>query len=949
MEGPFGIEQKFKSPEEELAFLREQVAQRERELMARGAEVHKDQIIADKVKDYAYAAPKQVLHPSFETPKSALQELALNLSPEEHDTKIAELMAIMNEKGIKNALSVVEAMDDFHVEDDFHRFLVQYLKKGFEIPGLKPRSELFNELSMTLYEVSLPTSNEDEPEKPLKEVISAMEQFYAGMLSIDKSNDTNRYFTLEIANPNHSEEFIFYVCVPDEKKNLFEKQILSFFHDAKIHEVANDYNIFNEKGVTMGSYVVLDKHPIFPIKTYDAFDHDPMNAVLNTFSKIKKDGEGAAIQIVFRPPGENYIKTYKDSLDQIQKGVSVKKALPKTVMGDIFEGFKDALFSSKEKENKEKEKQKETVVDQIAVEHIKAKISSPFCEVNIRFIASANNPDEATKILSDIESSFNQFDNPGSNGVSFKRFSGRKANDLVRDFAFRAFNTSQVLPFNFKELTSLFHFPGTTIHATPQLRQSKASAAAAPLNMPQDGTLLGINRFRNIETKVFMTKEDRLRHMYVIGQTGTGKSTLLKNMVVQDILQGEGVCMIDPHGVDILDVLANIPKERYDDVIYFDPSYTPRPMGLNMLEYDTRYPEQKTFVVNEMLSIFNKLFDMKTAGGPMFEQYFRNAVMLTIDDPESGSTLLDVSKLLANKQFRDMKLAKCKNPLVVQFWKEVAEKAGGEASLANIVPYITSKFDNFLSNDIMRPIISQQQSSFNFREIMDNKKILLVNLAKGRLGDINANLIGLILVGKILMAALSRADALHTNPPPFYLYIDEFQNVTTDSISAILSEARKYKLSLNVAHQFIAQLEEGIRDSVFGNVGSMAIYRVGADDAEYLEKQLSPVFTAKDIINIENRNAYLKILVNGKPVPPFNIEAMPPPKGNPAVIDKLKELSYLKFGQDRAIIEAEIMEKYKKPPVPPPPPRQVPPIAPVKTAAAPTQAAEPSSATKPTV
>jgi hypothetical protein len=469
------------------------------------------------------------------------------------------------------------------------------------------------------------------------------------------------------------------------------------------------------------------------------------------------------------------------------------------------------------------------------------------------------------------------------------------------------------LPLNFKELASIFHFPGHTIHSTPQLKQSHASSAAAPLTMPQEGTLLGINRFRNVETKVFMTKEDRLRHMYVIGQTGTGKSTLLKNMVVQDILQGEGVCMIDPHGVDILDVLANIPKERYDDVIYFDPSYTPRPMGLNMLEYDTRYPEQKTFVVNEMLSIFNKLFDMKTAGGPMFEQYFRNAVMLTIDDPESGSTLLDVSKLLANKQFREMKLAKCKNPLVVQFWREVADKAGGEASLANIVPYITSKFDNFLSNDIMRPIISQQESSFNFREIMDNKKILLVNLAKGRLGDINANLIGLILVGKILMAALSRADALHTNPPPFYLYIDEFQNVTTDSISAILSEARKYKLSLNVAHQFIAQLEEGIRDAVFGNVGSMAVYRVGADDAEYLEKQLSPVFTAKDIINIENRNAYLKILVHGKPVPPFNIEAMPPPKGNPVVVDKLKELSYLKFGQDRAIIEAEIMEKYKKP------------------------------------
>jgi hypothetical protein len=415
-----------------------------------------------------------------------------------------------------------------------------------------------------------------------------------------------------------------------------------------------------------------------------------------------------------------------------------------------------------------------------------------------------------------------------------------------------------------------------------------------------------------------MSPEDRLRHFYVIGQTGTGKTTMLKNMIAQDIANGEGVCMIDPHGSDIQDILALIPKHRYEDVIYFDPSYTARPMALNMLEYDRRYPEQKTFVVNEMLSIFNKLFDMKTAGGPMFEQYFRNAVLLVMEDPETGNTLLDVSRVLSNKAYRDLKISKCKNPIVNQFWNEVAGKAGGEASLANIVPYITSKFDVFLSNDIMRPIIAQENSSINFREIMDTKKILLVNLSKGRLGDINANLIGLILVGKILMAALSRVDAINApgpdgkELPPFYLYIDEFQNVTTNSISTILSEARKYKLSLAVAHQFIAQLEEGIRDSVFGNVGSIAAFRVGAEDAEYLEKQFSPVFTAKDIMSIDNRNAYLKMLANGRPVKPFNIETMAPPQGNKAIVESIKELSHLKYGRDREGVEAEILQKYKK-------------------------------------
>lgn len=917
-------EQKFRTPEEELAYLREQVAARERELAARGAEVHRPDVIADKVRDYAAQPAAAVLHESYQMEKGAIQELALGLAPEEHDTKVAELFQVMKEKGIKNALTVADALNDPHVEDDFHRFLVQYIKKGYEVPGLKPRSELWRELEMTLYEVWMSDARPDanSREKHLKEIVSAMEQFYAGMLSVGDKSDPDRYFTLEIANPNHSEEFIVYVAVPDSKKNLFEKQMLSLFHDARIREVPEDYNIFNEKGVTMGSVAGLDKHPIFPLKTYDAFDHDPLNVLLNAFSKMKKDGEGAAVQISFRPPSQDYIKDYKHSLDEIQKGVKVSDALPKTTLGAVWAGMKD-FFQSKEAAEKEKEKQKERQVDQIAVENIKTKIGSPVAEVNIRVIASANTGEEATTIISEIESAFNQLDNPASNKFKWKRQTGRSLQAMAKDFSFRAFSSADMLPLNFKELTSIVHFPGVTVHPTPQLRQAKAAAAAAPVGLPQEGTLLGLNRYRTMETKVFMTKEDRLRHFYCIGQTGTGKSTLLKNMVAQDILQGEGVCMIDPHGVDIMDILAVIPKERYDDLIYFDPGYTDRPMGLNMLEYDTRYPEQKTFVVNELLGIFNKLFDMKTAGGPMFEQYFRNATMLVIEDPESGNTLLEISRVLASKAYRELKLSRCKNPIVVQFWREVAEKAGGEASLANIVPYITSKFDGFLSNEIMRPIIAQEKSTFNFREIMDQKKILLVNLSKGRLGDLNANLIGLILVGKILMAALSRADSLHLNPPPFYLYIDEFQNVTTDSISSILSEARKYKLSLNVAHQFIAQLQENIRDAVFGNVGNLATFRVGADDAEYLEKQFAPEFTAKDIINIENRNAYLKILVNGKPVKPFNIETLPPPPGNKEVVDKLKQLSYLKFGRPRADIEAEIMEKYKKPqpapaPVPPP-------------------------------
>ncbi|MFA6552247.1 MAG: type IV secretory system conjugative DNA transfer family protein [Candidatus Paceibacterota bacterium] len=912
----FGIEKKFSSPEEELQFLRGEVARREKVLEIAGQNPEREKVIAEKMEEYKKIPHEQVLDKGYGLKDSKKEAMALDLAPEEHDDKIEELIAILNEKGLHNALGIVEKMNDPHIYDDFHRFLIQYVKGGFSKENLSENDPLFRPLHTTLFEVSLPEAVVNEQvKKDLKQFISVMEQFYAGMLSVDNADSKSaNYFSLEIAKAHRSDEFVFFAAVPDEKKSLFEKQILSVFHNAKISEAKNDYNIFNEKGVSVGSYAFSERNPIFPIKTYETFDVDPLNVILNSFSKIDSDGEGAAVQFVFRPDKDLYLPKYKFALKEIKNGVPIKRALDiqTSVLGEMGKGLKEIFGSDssakKDKDGKPKEPPK---IDEVLVENITNKIGSPIILCDIRIIASSTDQRGADEIISDIEAAFNQFENTHGNKIGWKRTRKGDLSALLHKFSLRMFSDATAIPLNIKELTTMMHFPSAPVKSAPELRQSKSGTSPAPTGLPSNGILLGQNKNRGNESNIFMAKEDRLRHFYTIGQTGTGKTTLLKNMIAQDILNGDGVCMIDPHGVDIQDILAIVPKERYEDVIYFDPGFTERPMALNMLEYDQRFPEQKTFVVNEMLSIFDKLFDMKTAGGPMFEQYFRNAVMLTIDNPETGNTLLDVSRVLSNKAFREMKLAGCKNPITVQFWKEVAEKAGGEAALANIVPYITSKFDNFLSNDIMRPIIAQEKSSFNFREVMDNKKILLVNLAKGRLGEINSRLIGLILVGKILMAALSRVDSFGKELPDFYLYIDEFQNVTTDSISSILAEARKYKLSLNVAHQFIAQLDEKIKNSVFGNVGSMAIFRTGAEDAEYLQKQLSPVFTASDIINLDNRNAYLKLLVNGRPVKPFNIETMAPPQGNLEVIEKLKELSYLKFGRPRAEVEAEIMKKYQ--------------------------------------
>lgn len=909
------VAQKFRTPEEELNYLRAKVSEHERLHAKTGEKATREEIIKEEIIAHSKNKPEEFLDEHLVLKPHELKSIVLDLAPEAHDSQMAEMVNVLQERGVLNAFSVINKLKSAHLSDDFHRFLVQYIKAGYKLASDGEKDPVFKALKMTLYEVSLPgqSKSDDKKARPLKEIISKMEQFYTGMFSVEADDKNGAgYFVLELANANYSNEIIFYIAIPDTKRTLFEKQIQSIFPEVKLIEKKDDYNIFNEKGDYIASCAEFSTKDILPLKTYEAYDYDPLNVLLNSFSKIDKEGEGAAIQIIVRPDREN-MSFYKRVLREVEKGSKLKDAIEKadTSFLNIFKQVGKQFISSES--DKKKEEKEKTNPHQVTIESIKAKIDAPLVDINIRVVASSNTREEAGAIISDIESAFNQFENTKGNKIRFKRVEGTDLLKFARDFSFRVFDEKNKLVANVKELTTIMHLPENDFGDTTQLKQTNAISAPAPLDLPDHGILLGKNVYRGTETPVRITAEDRLRHFYIIGQTGTGKTTMLKTMIRQDILNGEGVCMIDPHGSDIQEILSFIPPERYEDVIYFDPSYTERPMGLNMLEFDPKFPEQKTFVVNEMMSIFNKLFDMKTTGGPMFEQYFRNATNLVLEDPESGSTLLDISRVLADKTYRELKLSKCKNPLVTQFWRDIASKAGGESSLANMVPYITSKFDVFLSNEIMRPIVAQEKSSFNFREIMDNKKILLVNLAKGRLGDINSNLIGLIIVGKILMAALSRVDSFGEDLPPFYLYVDEFQNVTTDSISTILSEARKYRLSLVIAHQFIAQLDEKIKNSVFGNVGTIDAFRVSSEDAEYLEKQFSPVFTAKDLMNVDNHISYIKMLANGKPVKPFSLETNLPPRGNKILLDKIKQMSYLKYGKDRAEVEEIIFGKYKKP------------------------------------
>ncbi len=908
---------KFNNPTEELDYLRAHVAKREQELISKGQFEHAgDNAAKDVISTYKETKVEDVIHKDNLLTKKETEGIVLRLKPETHDTVMEELLGIVLTKGIRNALSVAEGMGSPHIDNDFHRLLVQYIKTGQVVDGLKEGTPIFKSLNMTLFEITLPPPiDEADKQKSFKEFISAMEQFYAGMQSISEgvNNERENYFTLEVALSNISDQVIIYAAIPNKHLNLFEKQVLAFYHDAKIKDVPDDYNIFNEKGGSVGAYASFTERGVMPIKTYDNIEHDPMNMILNVFSKLKTEGEGAAIQFVIAPAGNKFMNEFHKILDDVKDGTSVKHANDNLYKFNhaFLKISKEIILGKKEnEEKKEKYMRGRRAVDEGAAEKIGNKVKSTIMKANIRIVASGETKERAEAILKEIESSFNQFTEAASNSIFFEELKGSDLKQLFHDFSYRTFSSDKILPMNLKELSSVFHFP-VGIVGQGQLKEAKAGIAPAPIEMGKEGIILGVNDYRGRKTEVRMAREDRVRHMYVIGQTGTGKTNIMLNMITQDIRNGDGCCYIDPHGTDIQTILSRIPKERIDDVIYFDPAYTARPMGLNMLEFDPKYPEQKTFVVNELMGIFNKLFDMKTSGGPMFEQYFKNSAFLAMEDPDTGCTLLEISRILSDKEFRDMKLSKCRNPIIKQFWV-AAEQTTGDQGLANFVPYITSKFDNFISNDIMRPVVLQEKSVFNFREIMDNKKILLVNLSKGRLGEMNANLIGLVLVGKIQMAALSRVDMFGQKMNDFYLYIDEFQNVTTDSISSILSEARKYRLSLNIAHQYISQLEEGIKNAVFGNVGSMAVFRVSSEDADFLEKRFQPTFKAADIMKLDNYNAYMSMLVNGQPTKPFNIQTLAPEKGNIDLVENLKELSYLKYGRDREEIEAEIMAKYEK-------------------------------------
>ncbi|MGB4966902.1 MAG: ATP-binding protein [Candidatus Saccharimonadales bacterium] len=713
-----------------------------------------------------------------------------------------------------------------------------------------------------------------------------------------------RHFSFEIIG---TKGFVhLYVAVPLDMIDVLKQAVTSAYPSARLEEVA-EHNIFNEVGgstaVVGGRMNLKDKYA-YPIATYQDLKRDAMQAILNALSGLTEE-DGVAIQLLFRPADDSWRKEASNLAKQKREGK--KNGLS---VGTLAKDVMTAFVKAPEAKDAADKKKDLSSLEQSVIDAIEDKTRYSGFEVTIRLVASSNILQRAQSIINSVVASFSLFDAPGRNGFKFKPTSD--VDKLINNYILRVFpptNEKNIL--NSVELATLFHFPDQKSTPTSQLERQDSKQVDGPRNMPDEGLLLGFNVFRGVKKPIRLGKGDRQRHVYAVGQTGTGKSTFLENLALQDMLAGNGFAFVDPHGDTAERLLSMVPKERTEDVIYFCPSEMDYPMGMNLFEYQTE--DQKDFLIQEVLNMLYKLYDPQHQGimGPRYEDMFRNAALVVMADPDGG-TFVDIPNLFRDPQFLKEKLQHVKDQTVLDFWTKQFPASQRSNEAGEVTAWFVSKFGAFLSNEMMRNIIGQSKSAFNLRDIMDNKKILLVNLSKGRTGELNSKLLGMMFVMKFQAAAMSRATILENDRVDFALYVDEFQNFSTDSFATILSEARKFRLNLIVANQFTTQLTDEIRDAVFGNIGTIVAFRIGQNDVEALTRYFQPSFDGDDLLRIPNFNAVARTLISGVPTQPFSMATLSP-LGEPkaGLSDALKQLSAAKYGRPKAVVEKEIFARLR--------------------------------------
>ena len=745
----------------------------------------------------------------------------------------------------------------------------------------KKQNEKTSQYKLTFLQVKLPPDNEIE--------VKAAEHMFSNLMGFQKSFLQSIFtepFRISFEIVSKSDGIAFYVIAPNEIATIVEKQINGAYPTAEI-DIINPHEIWDRGSYTQVVELKLRGPSYYPLKIYEDLKNDSLSSITSAMSKLGND-EVVAVQYVVQPAGDNWRLAGRRFCSSIREKAS--------------------------------NPEKKINIDTSFLEGIEKKTALPGFYTKIRIVSVAKDKFTAQSNVQNMLSAFEQFTNMNYNKLVKKTMISAKT--LIKNFIYRKVRVKDIyVPIagiqlysdtsvlNIEELATVFHFPNKNIE-TPNIIWLTARKSSAPTNIPTTGLYLGKSNFRGVEKQIFMSQEDRARHFYIIGQTGTGKSQFLMSLALQDIQSGEGVAIIDPHGTDVEELLKKIPASRKDDIILFDASDTERPMGINMLE--ARSEEEKHLIINSFIALLYKLYDPNHQGimGPILERTIRNVMLTAMSDPDS--TMIDVMRLLTDQNYSKTFMDRITDPLVKRYWiDEVASVPQGKRG--ENMQYFTAKFDRFVTDSTMRHILGQKKSAFNFDDVMAQKKVLLVDLSKGKIGEENSNFIGLLLVPRILAAALRRHSLLTKGVayPDFYLYVDEFQNFATPDFATILSEARKYKLNLTVAHQFISQLDDQIKEAVFGNVGTICSFRVGVEDSEFLENQFAPKFTKTDLINLPIGNCYTRMLVKGQPTPPFSLavdwnKITSAPKDE-ELAKAIKEMCRLKYG-----VPAEEVEEYIK-------------------------------------
>lgn len=780
---------------------------------------------------------------------------------------------------------------------------------------IRKKEDFKRTLSLTFLQVTMPKKDSQMDEKSdtakdFKEMVSVMEQLFSSLKSVYSAKILKKILWQDILSFEyvaHEWNIYFFIVVPKYYKHLIEKQINGFYQDAIIEET-KEINIFKDRKYHRGTYLNTTKEFLYPIKTYQKLESDPINNIVNAFSKLEED-ESAALQFILKPIDDDWQSECSKASGKILKWkkawISLNPIKWILWMAELFFSSNDDDKSSPEWETSALTQERSKTVDE--------KWDKTGFEVVIRVITTWNNLHMVDTELTNILSAFSQFSYPDFN--KFSPTLNHNNKKLVENYIYRYYRKPFYLKkmiLNTEELASLFHFPHIKYNKIPEIKWQNFKIVKAPSDIPKEWLLLGHNIYRGVKKEIRIKSEDRFRHFYVIGQTGTGKSSIMQVMWRQDLQNGQWMAVIDPHGDLVKDLMPFIPRERADDVIVFDPADTGRPMWLNLLEAKSN--EEKDLVAADALNIMIKLFGNEIFG-PRLQDYFRNGVLTLMDAPQWWA-ITDIVRLFTDNEFQKSYIQHVQNPIVKSWWENTYGSMG-DREKQEMIPYFAAKFGGFITNTMIRNIIGQTKSSFDIFDVMQNRKILMVNLSKGVLWDLNSELLGLILVSKIQMAAMRRQNIPKEERSDFFMYIDEFQNYVTPAIESILSEARKYRLGMVLAHQYLGQLEKSdaltksnlnLKQAIFGNVGSIMSYKIWPEDGEFLEKYYAPVFSNQDLVNMDKFKAVMKLAVDNQPTTPFSIIPVNPylETWDAKLAQAFTELSRLKYGRDKVFVGKEI-------------------------------------------